>query len=87
MLLLRNRLTSAQEQQLHRKTKQFATMTAKLDAMSPLKVLSRGYSVTQKPDGTIIRSIDELTIGESIHITLENGYVQASVQSIKEREA
>lgn len=85
--LMRNRLTSAQEQQLHGKMKEFATMTAKLDAMSPLKVLSRGYSVTQKPDGTIIRSTDELTIGESIHITLENGYVQASVQSIKEREA
>ena len=86
LLLMRNRLGSAQEQQLHGKMKQFATMTAKLDAMSPLKVLSRGYSVTQKPDGTIIRSIDDLSVGESIQVTLENGFVEASVQSIKERE-
>lgn len=86
LLLMRNRLGSAQEQQLHGKMKQFATMTAKLDAMSPLKVLSRGYSVTQKLDGTIIRSIDDLSVGESIQVTLENGFVEASVQSIKERE-
>lgn len=84
LALMRNRLTSVQEQQINRKMKSFVAMTAKLDAMSPLKVLSRGYSMAQRADGKVIRSIDEVVVGDSIHLTLGDGSLQATVDSLKE---
>ena len=84
LALMRNRLTSVQEQQINRKMKSFVAMTAKLDAMSPLKVLSRGYSMAQRADGKVIRSIDEVVVGDSIHLTLGDGFLQATVDSLKE---
>lgn len=84
LTLMRNRLTSVQEQQINRKMKSFVAMTAKLDAMSPLKVLSRGYSMAQRADGKVIRSIDEVVVGDSIHLTLGDGSLQATVDSLKE---
>ena len=84
--LLRNRLASAQNQQFNRKIKSFVAMTSKLDAMSPLKVLSRGYSMAQKTDGKIIRSIEDVIVGDTIRLTLEDGQVQACVNSLKEHE-
>lgn len=87
LALFRNRLTSAQEQQLNRKMNHFVAMTAKLDAMSPLKVLSRGYSMAQRADGKIIRSIGDVVAGDTIQLTLEDGRLQATVNSPKEMEA
>lgn len=87
LALFRNRLTSAQEQQLNRKMNYFVAMTAKLDAMSPLKVLSRGYSMAQRADGKIIRSIGDVVAGDTIQLTLEDGRLQATVNSPKEMEA
>lgn len=84
LALMRNRLASVQEQQINRKMKSFVAMTAKLDAMSPLKVLSRGYSMAQRADGKVIRSIDEVVVGDSIHLTLGDGSLQATVDSLKE---
>ncbi len=84
--LLCNRLLSAQDQQLNRKMKNFVAMTAKLDAMSPLKVLSRGYSMAHKADGKIIRSIGDVAAGDTIHLTLEDGQVQATVNRLEERK-
>lgn len=84
--LLCNRLSSAQDQQLNRKMKNFVAMTAKLDAMSPLKVLSRGYSMAHKADGKIIRSIGDVEMGDTIHLTLEDGQVQATVNRLEERK-
>jgi exodeoxyribonuclease VII large subunit len=84
--LLCNRLSSAQDQQLNRKMKNFVAMTAKLDAMSPLKVLSRGYSMAHKADGKIIRSIGDVAAGDTIHLTLEDGQVQATVNRLEERK-
>lgn len=85
--LLRNQLVFAQNQQLNRKTKHFVAITAKLDAMSPLKVLSRGYSMAHGEDGEIIRSIDNVEVGDTIHVTLADGRLQATVNSLKERKA
>lgn len=86
LTLLRNRLISAQDQQLNRKMKYFVAITAKLDAMSPLKVLSRGYSMAQREDGKLIRSVGDVVAGETIHLTLEDGRLQATVNSLKEIE-
>ena len=77
--LLRNRLIAAQNQQIHSKARRHAALTAKLDAMSPLKVLSRGYSMTQSENGQIIRSVHDVSSGNTIRITLQDGYLTATV--------
>lgn len=83
--LLENRLISAQTQQNHRKIQWYIGLTAKLDAMSPLKVLTRGYSMTQKADGRLIRSIKDIAVDENVCISLADGQFAATVKEIKER--
>ena len=82
--LLKNRLLAAQNQQINAKTRRFVALTAKLDAMSPLKVLSRGYAMTQLTDGQIVRSVHDVAPGDQIRITLEDGHFFASVTDTKE---
>ena len=82
--LLRNRLIAAQNQQINARARRFVALTAKLDAMSPLKVLSRGYSMTQLDDGRIIRSVGDVTAGDTIRVTLEDGHFTATVNEPKE---
>ena len=82
--LLKNRLLAAQNQQINAKTRRFVALTAKLDAMSPLKVLSRGYAMTQLTDGQIVRSVHDVAPGDQIRVTLEDGHFFASVTDTKE---
>ena len=41
--------------------------------MSPLAVLARGYAVARTANGTVLRSADEVTVGETIDVTLGRG--------------
>ncbi len=82
---LSQRLVAAQERANSKNKARFLSATAKLDALSPLKVLSRGYSITQKADGTVIRSVKEIETGDKIRIRLEDGSIHASVEE-KENE-
>lgn len=83
--LLKNRLISAQIQCVDRKKHRFVEQTSKLDAMSPLKVLTRGYSMTQTKDGTVLRSVKQVDIADEITITVGDGNVSAMVTDIKEK--
>ena len=82
--LLRNRLLAAQNMQLSRKQQRFIAMTAKLDAMSPLKVLTRGYAMVQKENNEIIRSVQDVSRGEAIRVSLADGHFTATVNEVKE---
>lgn len=81
---LRERLISAETRWIDRKKQGFIGLTAKLDAMSPLKVLTRGYAMTQTEDGTVIRSVQQLHPGDNIQISLSDGHVTAAVTEVKE---
>lgn len=83
--LLENRLISAQVQQHNRKNQRFIALTAKMDAMSPLKVLTRGYSMVEKENGQLVRSVSDLSTEESVKITLSDGQFTATVRDVKER--
>lgn len=80
----RERLTAVSRQMLQGKKEQFVRLTAKLDALSPLKVLSRGYSVVRNEDGKILQNVSELAVGDRIHIDLCSGAVRAEVCEIWE---
>ena len=56
-----------------------SNLSAKLDALSPLKVLSRGYSVVRNNDGEIIKDSNQVRIGDTIYVKLNKGEIQAEV--------
>ena len=86
VLLLKNRLISAQNQSIAVRKQKYIAAAAKLDAMSPLKVLTRGYSMTQREDGTVVRSVSQVEPGERVRISLEDGTLRATVMNKEARK-
>lgn len=82
--MLRNRLIAAQNLQISGKKQRFIGITAKLDAMSPLKVLSRGYAVAQTDNDQILRSVKQVMPGDTIFVSVSDGDITASVTKVKE---
>ena len=82
--LLKNRLISAQNQSITRKNQRYIAAVSKLDAMSPLKVLTRGYSMAQTEKGEVLRSVNQVELGERIRISLSDGKLSATVMDKKE---
>lgn len=82
--LLKNRLLAAQTQNVERKRRRFVEQTARLDAMSPLKVLTRGYAMAQAQDGSVLKSVTQVELGERIDISLSDGRLSATVMEKKE---
>ena len=84
--LLKNRLLSAQTNGVNRRKQAYISLTAKLDAMSPLKVLTRGYAMTRLEDGTVLRSVRQVAAGTQVTVSLSDGRFSASVIDVKENE-
>lgn len=68
---------------LARKRQRFATLTASLDAMSPLKVLGRGYAMAQNETGQILKSYRNVTPGDRVSVTLGEGGFTAKVEEVR----
>ncbi len=82
----RDRLLAASERQLAAKRQSFVKLGAALDAMSPLRVLSRGYTVSSDPNGTILKSVKELRPGQELYVRFLDGTADCRVESITEGE-
>lgn len=82
--LLKNRMIAAQNQNITRKNQQYIAAVSKLDAMSPLKVLARGYAMTQKDSGEVVRSVNQVELGERITVSLSDGRLFATVMNKEE---
>ena len=82
--LLRNRLISGQTRIVEGKNRQFVGLTAKLDAMSPLKVLTRGYAMARTDGGEVIKTIRQVQPGDIIRVTLSDGNLSAAVTEKEE---
>ena len=85
LAILDTRLISAQKQTISRNKQRYVAYTAKLDAMSPLKVLTRGYAMAQARDKTIVRSVKQVSIGDDIKIILSDGTLNATIVDTKEQ--
>ncbi len=58
----------------------FVKETAKLDSLSPLKTLTRGYGiVTKQESGKVIKSVDDLNSGEKVNLRLSDGQKTATI--------
>lgn len=66
------------------RTKQLGMLAARLDAMSPLKVLSRGYSITEDGRGQPVTTAQMLRPGDHIIVRFSQGRVSAVVDEVRE---
>ena len=78
------RLGAAAQRNLAGQKQRFIHLTAKLDALSPLKVLARGYSVVLTSDGRVVQRAGQVQIGDQVDIKLHQGSFTASVTQIQE---
>ncbi len=88
MLLLNvsERLDGAFTMHFEKKKQQFALKTAKLQALNPMSVISRGYSAVFKPDGTLVKSIGQLKEGDPFAFRTVDGEVDGVVTSVRENK-
>ena len=84
LALCRQQLSTAENAVLAGERKRLETSAARLDAMSPLKVLSRGYSITEDDRGAAIVSASALHPGDHIAIRFHRGSVDARVEQVRE---
>ena len=82
---LQNRHIAAQRQLIAEKKHKFISLASKLDAMSPLKVLSRGFSMAQTHEGVIVQSIKQVNIGQKLAVTVNDGVITTTITDKEER--
>ena len=82
LIHVQQRLGDLADGQLTRKRQSFAALAASLDAMSPLKVLGRGYAMAQNDAGQILKSCRDVTAGERVSVTLGEGGFSATVEEV-----
>jgi len=59
----------------------------KLDGLSPLGVLTRGFSVAKNQAGGVVKSVADTKVGELLDLTVADGVIQATVTALNERKA
>lgn len=72
--------------QLSSRQQHFAALTASLDALSPLKVLGRGYAMAQSEDGTVLRTSRQVHEGDRVRVQLGLGALDCTVEHIVDGE-
>ncbi len=77
-ILLNNSFKSIYE----RKTNLLVRQSAKLEALNPLSVLSRGYSAAYSEDNKVITSVNQLKTGEKIKLSMSDGEVISTIDEI-----
>jgi exodeoxyribonuclease VII large subunit len=80
-------LTCSMQESLVRRREQLRSLAAHLDALSPLAVLGRGYSLTQTEAGLLVREASAVTPGDLIVTRLAQGRVTSSVTSVDNMES
>ncbi|MDB4967729.1 MAG: exodeoxyribonuclease large subunit [Myxococcales bacterium] len=78
---LDKRLASRVQQVVAARRRDFNVAVGKLDAMSPLAVLERGYSLTRKTDGSVVTDAAQVKRGDEVRVKLSRGELECVVQS------
>ncbi|MDR1157947.1 MAG: exodeoxyribonuclease VII large subunit [Oscillospiraceae bacterium] len=78
--LTHQRLVGAASEVLHRRKQGFVELVAKLDALSPLSVLTRGYAIATGPDGRVLKEAGAVRPGDPIRLRLMRGEAHCIVQ-------
>ena len=79
---MRERLAAAAERKTAAGRQSFVRLAAALDAMSPLRVLTRGYSLAEDERGGIIKSASQLRPGDRVRLRFAEGGADCTVDSV-----
>ncbi|MBO5334179.1 MAG: exodeoxyribonuclease VII large subunit [Clostridia bacterium] len=79
--ILNTRINDSYKEMLNNYSTSFYSLCSKLDSLSPLKVLSRGYSIIKK-DKSIISNSNELSVGDNISIRFTDNEVSAKITEV-----
>ena len=79
LLHLQQRMGDRAGMVVARKRQQFTAMAAALDAMSPLKVLGRGYAMAQNEAGQLLKSYQDINPGDRVQVALGEGGFSCTV--------
>ncbi len=71
------------EKRLAGEKQRFGQLAAALDALSPLKVLGRGYSITRDENGQLVTSAAQVEIGQTVSVRVEDGTLACRVEERK----
>jgi exodeoxyribonuclease VII large subunit len=74
-----DRLQASMQAIVERQRAALSELTARLDALSPLKVLERGYAVARDDSGAVLRSVESFPAGMDFRLTVADGDVNARV--------
>ena len=75
----RERLAAGLTAALGGTRQRFGGLAAKLDALSPLKVLGRGYAIPRKADGAVVRSVRDVSPGDGLMLRVADGELSCQV--------
>jgi len=75
-----DRLNRCMDHRLQTSRALLTAHSARLDALSPLRVLSRGYAVARDENGTILKRVAQLPAGKEFRLRVTDGEVDARVQ-------
>ena len=79
-------LASLAEKQMAERQRKYASLCASLDALSPLKVLGRGYAMARTADGQVLKNAADAAVGDKIDLTLGSGSLGCVVETRKLEE-
>jgi exodeoxyribonuclease VII large subunit len=79
---MRLRLQSAGAQRLHARESALAALGARLHAMNPDAVLSRGYAIATDAQGRIVSDADALAPGDAMHVRVARGSIESRVTGV-----
>ena len=75
----REKLAAGLNAALNRERQRFGQLASKLDALSPLKVLGRGYAIPRKGDGGVVRSVSDVIPGDGLKLRVADGEISCQV--------
>jgi len=79
-----DRMCAVMQRKLHTNRERYARLAAALDAMSPLKVLGRGYAIARRMDGAIIKQASDVSCGDHITVRLSEDEIRCVVVTTDE---
>jgi len=82
---MRHRLETAMQPALGRRRHAIEAAHGKLEALSPTRVLERGFSLTQRADGRVVTSADDVRPGERITVRVHDGGIEATVDGTRKK--